>query len=55
MGRMKVRPRPRTKAADVPAPSRAAFESFVRQLVNVPKSELDRREAAYQKRQKKTR
>jgi len=45
---MKTRPRPRTKAEDVPAPSRAQFEGFIRQLVNVPKAELDRREAEYQ-------
>jgi hypothetical protein len=48
-GRMKTRQRPRTKALDVPAPSRAQFDSFVRQLVGVPKTELDRREVAWKK------
>lgn len=50
---MKSRPRPRTKAEDVPAPSRAEFEGFLRQLVGVPKAELDRREAAYQRKKSK--
>jgi hypothetical protein len=45
---MKTRPRPRTKAEDVPAPSRKQFEGFLEKLVNVPKSELDRRGAEYQ-------
>lgn len=49
---MKSRPRPRTKAEDVPAPTRRDFEMFVRQLVSVPKAELDRREAQYQKSRK---
>ena len=46
---MKTRPRPRTKAEDVPAPSRTEFESFVRQLVSVPKTEFDWREKKWKK------
>jgi hypothetical protein len=49
---MKTRPRPRTKAEDVPAPSRAQFEGFMKKLVSVPKDELDRRERAWKKRRK---
>ncbi|HYR43905.1 MAG TPA: hypothetical protein VER98_12830, partial [Terriglobia bacterium] len=51
--RMKTRPRPRTKAEDVPAPNRAEFEGVLRKLVSVPKSELERREARYQRLRKK--
>jgi hypothetical protein len=50
---MKPRP-PYVKAEDVPAPSRREFEDFVRQLVSVPKAELDRREAKYKRRRKTT-
>jgi hypothetical protein len=50
---MKTRPRPRTKAEDIPAPSRAQFEGFIRQLVSVPKAELERREAKYQAKRKR--
>jgi hypothetical protein len=50
---MKTRPRPRTKAEDVPAPSRAQFEGFMKRLVSVSKEELNKREAAYQRSRKK--
>ena len=52
---MKTRPRPRTKAEDVPAPSRAQFEGFVKQVVSVPKAELNKREAQYQRKAKSRR
>lgn len=52
-GHMQMRPRPRTKAEDVPAPSRAEFEGFIRKLVTVPKAELERRELQYQRLNKK--
>jgi hypothetical protein len=54
---MKTRPHPRTrttKPEDVPAPSRAQFEGFMKALVSVPKAELDRREMKYQKSRKKS-
>jgi len=50
---MKARPRPRTKAEDVPAPTRTQFERFVRKLVSVPKHELNRRESENQRERSK--
>jgi hypothetical protein len=50
---MKSRPRPRTKAEDVPAPTKAQFEGFLRQLVSVSKEELERRERDWKKARKK--
>jgi hypothetical protein len=47
-------PGAKMKSEDVPAPSRAQFEGFMKALVSVPKAKLDRREAKYQKNRKKS-
>jgi len=39
----------KTKASKPPSEEYQRFENLVRQVVAVPKSELDKREAAYQR------
>jgi hypothetical protein len=44
----------RKKAAKSPSEEYARFEKLAKQLISVPKSEIDKREAEYQRERKKT-
>jgi hypothetical protein len=45
----------KAKAAKPPSEEYTRFEQLARQVIAVPKKELDRREAAYQRKQAKKR